>query len=46
MRLTIREFNHIYNLYKDNFDLELMLTLSGKTYKMLKQESQKSQEWF
>jgi hypothetical protein len=46
MRLTIREFNHVYNLYKDNFDLELMLTLSGKTYKTLKQEAQKSQEWF
>lgn len=46
MRLTIREFNHVYNLYKDNFDLELMLYLNRMTYRKLKEESQKSQEWF
>ena len=46
MRLTIREFNHIYNLYKQNFDLELMLKLNRMTYAKYKEELQKEQEWF
>ena len=46
MRLTIREFNKAYQHYKDNFDLELMLYLNHTTYKKVKEESLKSQEWF
>ena len=42
----MREFNREYQLYKDDFDLELTLTLSRTTYAKAKREQAKSEEWF
>lgn len=44
-RLTIREFNAEYQLYKDNFDFEMLLTATRTTYAKAKQNSQKAEEW-
>lgn len=44
-RLTFRQFCNLYQAYKDTFDTELYLTLSRKTYSMLKQEADKAEEW-
>jgi hypothetical protein len=38
MRLTLREFNQLYTIYKNDFDLELCLRLNRKTYSQLKKE--------
>lgn len=38
-------FNKLYKYYKRNFDLELQLFLSKKTYAELEKESQ-DDEWF
>lgn len=46
MRLTIREFNHAYKLYKDDFDLEMLLTVNHMTYSKLREETNKTEEWF
>ena len=46
MRLTIREFNHAYKIYKDDFDLEMMLRANCMTYAKLKEENEKQEEWF
>jgi hypothetical protein len=35
MRLRLREFKHLYQLYKDDFDLELLIKLRHTTYKQL-----------
>jgi hypothetical protein len=45
MRLTLREFNHEYQLYKDDFDIELSLRLARTTYAKAKQHAQKQEEW-
>lgn len=45
MRLTLREFNHLYQIYKDDFDLELMLTVTKTTYAKAKKKAQQSDEW-
>ena len=45
-RMTIREFNREYQIYKDNFDLELMLTATRTTYAKAKAEQQQKEEWF
>jgi hypothetical protein len=42
----MKEFNDLYQHYKDIFDLELMMNRSGKTYAKLHQEAIKSEEWF
>lgn len=46
MRLTLREFKKEYQIYKDDFDLELMLRLSRTTYEKAKQKAQQAEEWF
>ena len=46
MRLTIREFNHAYKIYKDDFDLEMILKTNRMTYAKLQEENSKSDEWF
>jgi len=38
-------FNKLYKHYKDNFDLELSLTLSKKTYKQAEREQQRKDNW-
>lgn len=44
--MTLTLFNKLYGHYKDDFDLELMLRLSGKTYADAYEQSQREQEWF
>jgi hypothetical protein len=41
----LREFNREYQLYKDDFDLELSLRLTRTTYAKAKQQQLKSEEW-
>lgn len=45
MRLTLREFHHEYQIYKDDFDIELSLRLARMTYAKAKVKSQKQEEW-
>lgn len=42
----MREFNAEYQLYKDDFDLELLLKLTRTTYEQAKKKAQQSEEWF
>lgn len=44
-KLTLKQFNHLYQIYKDDFDLELMLRLNRMTYRQLKEKSLSEQEW-
>jgi hypothetical protein len=46
MRLTLREFNREYQLYKDDYDFELMLLLTRQTYAQAKEKARQSEEWF
>lgn len=46
MRLTVRQFMRVYNIYKNDYDMELCLLLNRMTYQKAKEESEKSQEWF
>lgn len=45
-RLTLREFNREYQLYKDDFDLELSLQLGRTTYAQMKKKQLQNEEWF
>jgi len=45
-RLTLREFNAEYQLYKDTFDYELLLRLTRTTYAQAKKKAQQAEEWF
>jgi hypothetical protein len=45
-RLTLTTFNKLYQHYKDDFDLEMLLKNTNTTYAKLKKEVQKSGEWF
>ena len=42
----MREFNAEYQLYKDDFDLELLLRLTRTTYAQAKLKAQQAEEWF
>ena len=42
----MREFNKEYQIYKDDFDLELMLYKSGTTYAKAKEKALSEAEWF
>lgn len=44
-RLTLKQYNGLYQAYKDIFDFELMLTLSRKTYAAIKKRQEESDEW-
>lgn len=44
--MTLKEFNKQYQAYKDDFDLELLMTLKKITYKSLKERNQAQDEWF
>ena len=44
-RLTLYLFNKLYQHYKDNWDLEMLLFKSGKTYKDIKEEQNKEEYW-
>ena len=45
-RLTLREFKAEYQLYKDDFDLELLLKVTRTTYEQAKIKAQQAEEWF
>lgn len=45
-RLTLTIFNKFYQHYKDNWDLEMLMTVSRKTYKDVREKQQQSEEWF
>lgn len=45
-RLTLTIFNKLYQHYKDNWDLEMLMTASRKTYKDVHEKQQQSEEWF
>lgn len=44
-RLTYKQFRELYKAYKDTFDLELLLTLSRKTYAQIMKEAEAGEEW-
>jgi hypothetical protein len=45
-RLTLRQFKKLYQHYKNDFDFELILKSSGKTYARIEAEQNKMEEWF
>ncbi len=45
-RLTIKLFNRLYQHYKNTFDYELMLRLSGSTYERAVQKANEAEDWF
>lgn len=38
-------FNKLYQHYKDDWDLEMLLFKSSKTYKEIKEEQNKGEYW-
>ena len=45
-RLTLTTFNKLYQHYKDNWDLEMLMTASRMTYKDAHEKQQQNEEWF
>lgn len=48
-RMTLRLWSKLYKYYKDDFDTELMLKLTGTTYKKLSAKikaKKENAEWF
>ena len=45
-RLTLRTFNKMYQCYKNNFDLEMLLEKNGMTYQDYENKQIESEEWF
>ena len=46
MRLTLREFKKEYELYKNDFDYELLLRATTTTYEKAKLKARQAEEWF
>lgn len=44
-RLTLRRFRALYQAYKDTFDIETQLRVSGTTYAKLEAQSMSDEEW-
>ena len=44
-RLTLREFNKLYQHYKDDFDLEMRLKNSNTTYAEAYKKAEADEEW-
>lgn len=44
-RLTLKTFSKMYGHYKKDFDLELYLRATNKTYSGLEEEEMESEEW-
>lgn len=44
-RLTLRRFRALYQAYKDTFDIETQLRVSGTTYAKLEAQSVSDEEW-
>jgi hypothetical protein len=45
-RITIRTFSKLYQHYKNDFDLELMLKATNTTYAKAQKKQMQSEEWF
>jgi len=45
-RLTLRTFNKMYQLYKNDFDMEMRLKNSNTTYQELEKKQIEDEEWF
>lgn len=45
-KLTLKQFNKLYQCYKDDFDFELILKLNRMTYKDAHKKSNQNDEWF
>lgn len=45
-RLTLRTFNKLYQCYKNDFDMEMMLKKSNTTYQDLEKKQIEDEEWF
>ena len=45
-RLTLNLFNRLYQHYKDNWDMEMIMAAAHTTYKTLYTRSQQDDEWF
>lgn len=45
-RLTLNLFNRLYQHYKDNWDMEMIMAAAHTTYKTLYARSQQDDEWF
>lgn len=45
-RLTLKQFNKMYSYYKNDFDLEMLMTATHTTYAKLKAKEQQSESWF
>lgn len=43
--MTVRKFSRFYKAYKQNFDIELCLYLTQKTYGKLEEESVDDEDW-
>ena len=44
-RLTLKTFSKMYQHYKNDFDLELYLKATNKTYSKLEDEQMEDEEW-
>ena len=44
--MTMKTFDRLYAEYKNDFDLELMLTKTRTTYRAAEEKALKSEEWF
>ena len=45
-RLTLRRFRGLYQAYKETFDIETQLRVSGSTYAKLEAKAESDEEWF
>lgn len=45
-RLTLRTFNRLYQCYKNDFDLEMLLNKSSTTYAEYEKKQIENEEWF
>jgi hypothetical protein len=45
-RMTLTTFNRLYEEYKKDFDLELMLDKSRTTYRTAEEKARRAEEWF
>ena len=44
--MTLREFNAEYQLYKNDWDYEMLLFATRTTYAQAKEQLQQQEEWF
>ena len=42
----MKQFKALYQAYKDDFDLELLMRATRTTYSDLKKKQDESEEWF